>query len=63
MNPGGKLVIAFQPDVQGATGEDTLKAGQIMVERLKAAGFSRARLEIKSMAPASVACAVGVKEG
>ena len=62
MNPGGKIVIAFQPCVQGPTGEDTLKAGHIMVERLKAAGFSRAHLEIKSMAPDSVACVVGIKE-
>jgi len=63
MNPGGKIVIAFQPCVQGPTGEDILKAGHTMVERLKAAGFSKAHLEIKSMTPDSVACAVGIKEG
>ncbi|MBX3328172.1 MAG: methyltransferase domain-containing protein [Nitrospira sp.] len=63
MNPGGKIVIAFQPCIQGPTGEDTLKAGHTIVERIKAAGFSRAHLEIKSMAPDSVACAVGMKEG
>lgn len=61
MNPRGKIVIAFQPRVQGPTGEDTLKIGYAMVERLKVAGFSRAHLEIKSMTPASVACAVGLK--
>ena len=63
MNPGGKIVIAFQPSVQGPTGEDTLKAGHTMLERLKAAGFSKAHLEIKSMEPDSVACVVGMKEG
>ena len=63
MNPGGKIVVAFQPCVQGPTDEDILKAGHTMVERLKAAGFSKAHLEIKSMAPDSVACVVGMTEG
>ncbi|HBH78328.1 MAG TPA: class I SAM-dependent methyltransferase [Nitrospira sp.] len=62
MNPGGKVVIAFQPSVQGPTGEDTLKAGHTILERVKVAGFSKAHLEIKSMAPDSVACVVGMKE-
>ncbi|MBH0207963.1 MAG: methyltransferase domain-containing protein [Nitrospira sp.] len=63
MNPGGKLVVTFQPAVQDPTGEDILKAGHAMVERLKAAGFPRAHLEIMSMASDSVACAVGMREG
>ncbi len=63
MNPGGKIVIAFQPNVQNPTDEDALRAGHAMVERLMAAGFSRAHLEIKSLTPVSVACAVGLKEG
>lgn len=63
MNPGGKIVVAFQPCVQGPTVDDTLKAGHTMVATVKAAGFSRAHLEIKSMAPDSVACVVGIKEG
>jgi ubiquinone/menaquinone biosynthesis C-methylase UbiE len=63
MNPGGKIVVAFRPSVQGSTGEDTLKVGHTMIARLKAAGFSRAHLEVKSMAPDSVACVVGMKEG
>jgi protein-L-isoaspartate O-methyltransferase len=63
MNPGGKIVIAFQPCVRSSTSGDTLRAGHAMVERLQAAGFSKAHLEIKSMAPDSVACAVGIKEG
>lgn len=62
MNPGGKIVIAFQPCVQGPTGEDVLKAGHAVVERLKATGFFKVHLEIKSMAPDSVVCAVGIKE-
>ena len=62
MNPGGKIVVAFQPRFQGATDEDTLKVGHNMVGTLKAAGFSNAHLEIKSMAPVSVACAVGLNE-
>ena len=63
MNPKGKIVIAFQPSVQNPTGENTLKAGHTMLEKLKAAGFSQTHLEIKSMEPDSVACAVGMKEG
>ena len=63
MNPGGKIMVAFQPCVQGDAVEETLKAGRIVVERLKAAGFSRVHLEIKSMEADSVACAVGMKEG
>lgn len=63
MKPGGKIVVAFQPCLQGTTGEGTLRIGYAMVERLKAAGFSRAHLEVQSMAPQSVICAVGVKEG
>lgn len=62
MKPGGKIVVAFQPCFQGITGEGTLKVGYTTVERLKAAGFFRAHLEIKSMVPESVACAVGTKE-
>ncbi|HMS85724.1 MAG TPA: class I SAM-dependent methyltransferase [Nitrospira sp.] len=63
MKPGGKIVVAFQPRLQGTTGEGTLKVGYTMVERLKAAGFSRALLEVKSLVPESVVCAVGMKEG
>lgn len=62
MNPGGKIVIAFQPCIQGSTSEDVLKAGHTMLEKLKASGFSRTHLDIKSMAPDSVACVVGVRE-
>ncbi len=63
MSLGGKIVVAFQPRFQGATDEDTLKVGHNMVGTLKAAGFSDTHLEVKSMAPVSVACAVGTNEG
>jgi ubiquinone/menaquinone biosynthesis C-methylase UbiE len=62
MNPWGQIAIALQPRFQEATNEDTQGAGREMVERLKEAGFSQVRLEIKPMKPISVACAVGINE-
>jgi ubiquinone/menaquinone biosynthesis C-methylase UbiE len=56
---GGRIAIAFQPRGPGATDEAATTTGQELVGALRAAGFSRVRLETLELKPA-VVCALGV---
>lgn len=58
MRPGGLIAIAHQPRHAGATDESALIAGQHIVEQLRAAGFTNARLEMNTIRPVMVACAL-----
>lgn len=58
MRPGGLLAIAHQPRHAGATDASALIAGQHIVEQLRVAGFNNARLEMNTIKPVMVACAL-----
>ncbi len=62
LKPGGLVAIAVQPRNRGATEETARAIGKELVENLTAVGFQQIRLEIKSLKPVSVVCALGLKE-
>jgi ubiquinone/menaquinone biosynthesis C-methylase UbiE len=55
LRTGGLIAIAVQPRSNGAAQR------QMLVENLRASGFSQVRLESKKMKPASVVCGLGLK--
>ena len=59
MRPGGVIAIAHQPRHAGATDESALIAGQNIVDQLRTAGFTSVRLELNTIKPVMVACALG----
>jgi ubiquinone/menaquinone biosynthesis C-methylase UbiE len=61
LRPGGLIGIAVQPRSKGATQRTARETGQMLVEGLRAAGFSEVRLESKKMKPVSTMCALGFK--
>jgi ubiquinone/menaquinone biosynthesis C-methylase UbiE len=61
LKPGAQVALAVQPRSKGATEQTARETGCILVEALKAAGFSQVRLEQKQLAPVSVVCALSVK--
>jgi ubiquinone/menaquinone biosynthesis C-methylase UbiE len=58
---GGLIAIAVQPRSKGATQRTARETGQMLVENLRASGFSQVRLESKKMKPVSVVCGLGFK--
>jgi ubiquinone/menaquinone biosynthesis C-methylase UbiE len=61
LRPSGLIGIAVQPRSKGGTKQTAREMGQMLVENLRAAGFSQVRLESKKMKPVSVVCGLGVK--
>jgi len=59
LSSGGIIAIAHQPRSQGATEQDTMKAGQRISGHLAAAGYQEVRVEIKHMKPVPVVCVIG----
>ena len=59
LSRGGIIAIAHQPRNQGATEQDTIKAGQRISGHLAAAGYQDVRVEIKHMKPVPVVCVIG----
>jgi SAM-dependent methyltransferase len=60
LKPGGLIAVTIQPRAQNATDETARIVGEEVASNLERAGFSQCRLELKKMAPVSVACALGV---
>ena len=58
MKPGALIAIAHQPRHAGATDESALIAGQNIIEQLRRAGFREERLEMNTIKPVMVACAL-----
>jgi len=58
MRAGGLIAIAHQPRHAGATDESALIAGQNIIEQLRRAGFTNPRLELNTIKPVMVACAL-----
>jgi SAM-dependent methyltransferase len=57
--PGGAIAIAWQPRGPGATSETSARAGREIEAALRAAGFSRTRVERLDLDP-PVVCVLGV---
>jgi ubiquinone/menaquinone biosynthesis C-methylase UbiE len=55
LRPGGRIALASQPRVPGATRDTTVRAGRELVELLTGAGFTETRVEILDLDP-PVAC-------
>jgi SAM-dependent methyltransferase len=60
LKPGGLIAVTIQPRAHNATDETARMIGEEIVADLQCAGFSRCRLELRKMAPVSVACAIGM---
>jgi SAM-dependent methyltransferase len=59
--PGGLIAVTLQPRSRRATDAMTNKIGQEIAMKLKMAGFSQVRLEMRQTKPVAVACALGIK--
>ena len=57
--PGGRIALTMQPRSAKATDADSRRAGELLCDQLRAAGFQNVRLEIKPMAPVATVCALG----
>jgi SAM-dependent methyltransferase len=60
LRPGGMIAVVIQPRSRSATDATTRLVGEELVANLQRAGFVNCRLEIKQIAPVSVACAIGI---
>jgi SAM-dependent methyltransferase len=61
LRPGGLIAVTIQPRAQNATDETARTVGEEVAANLERAGFTDCRLELKQMAPVSVACALGIR--
>ena len=59
LSPNGRIALTMQPRSAKATDADANRAGELMCDQLRAAGFRNVRLEIKLMAPVAAVCALG----
>lgn len=55
LRPGGRIALASQPRVAGATADTTARAGRKLHDLLAQAGFTEARIETLDLSP-PVAC-------
>jgi SAM-dependent methyltransferase len=61
LRPGGKIAIAVQPRLPGASDETSARRGSEIAAQLAAAGFSQIRRETLALRPA-VVCLIAVNE-
>jgi SAM-dependent methyltransferase len=57
--PKAKVATTFQPRHPGATDQDAVRFGGVILEEMKAAGFPSVRLEYGPRAPVLTVCAIG----
>ena len=61
LKPGGVLALTIQPRSRNATPESTKVIGEELMQKLRLAGFTDCRLELRLIKPMVVACAIGRK--
>lgn len=61
LKPGGVLALTIQPRSRNATAESTKVIGEELVQKLRLAGFTDCRLELRHIKPMMVACALARK--
>ncbi len=54
--PGGRLALTLQPRSPKATDEDARRAGDLLAQQLRQAGFDRVRVELRLMRPVAAVC-------
>lgn len=59
LRPGGRIALASQPRIPGATADTTARAGRDLHDRLTQAGFTQVRMETLDLDP-PVACVLAI---
>jgi SAM-dependent methyltransferase len=61
LRPGGVIAIAIQPRWRGATDGDARRVGEETSALLQDEGFASPHVEVRSMKPVAVSCALGIR--